>query len=62
MNDNSHPAERSPVEFFMFGLGFVGFIIATTGIILGFVPGAVTGALILVAAVAFFNLCGSQGD
>jgi hypothetical protein len=62
MNDNSYPAERSPGEFMVFGLGFIGFIVAATGIIVGLVSVALAGALLLVASVAFFSVCCSPDD
>jgi hypothetical protein len=55
MSNNSHAAERSSVEFIVFGLGFVGFIISASGIIVDSAPAALTGGLVLIAAVAFFS-------
>ena len=62
MNDNSYPAERSPGEFVVFALGFIGFIIASSGIIVGLVSVALAGALLLVATIAFFGFCCSPDD
>jgi hypothetical protein len=47
--------DRRPGEYFLFALGFAGFMIASAGLVLS-VPGlALTGVIILLISVAAFS-------
>ena len=54
MNIYDDSTDRRPGEYFLFALGFTGFMIAATGLVLS-VPGlALTGVIILLLSVAAF--------
>ncbi len=56
MNDYSLVNERSPADFFLFGLGFLGFMVWVAGIVVASVSAAVAGAiLLLLVALAFYS-------
>ena len=54
MDDYSDATERGPVDFFLFGLGFLGFILGAAGLIVSSPVCASLGAVILVLAIWSF--------
>jgi hypothetical protein len=54
-NDHSDSAGRGVPELFLFGIGFVGFLIAATGITVGSPGIALSGAIILLLAIWPFS-------
>ena len=55
MSEYSDSTERKPGEYLLFALGFAGFVLGASGIILTSAPPALTGAIILLLAVSFFR-------
>ena len=57
MDRDFDSTDRSPGEYAMFALGFVGFMIAAAGVVLSSSSLAVIGAVILIMAVySFYRL------
>lgn len=56
MDNAFDSTDRTATDFFLFGTGFVGFLIGTTGVVVASVGTAVAGGLILVVAVSCFRL------
>jgi hypothetical protein len=56
--NNNTSSERSPTELLRFGLGFVGFVLAVTGVILVSAGLAITGGLLLLLIV--WSFAGSE--
>jgi hypothetical protein len=54
MDDYSDAVERGPVDFFLFGMGFFGFILAATGLIVTSTVCAGLGVVVLLLAVWSF--------
>ncbi len=62
MDDFSHANERSSVEYFLFALGFIGFLISTGGVVIASVSAAVAGAILLLLVVlAFYSRSAFDG-
>ena len=55
MNDFSDSTDRKPVEFVLFALAFVGFILGAAGMVLTSLPVALIGTVILLLAVSCFR-------
>ncbi len=56
MGTSFESSERTAPDFILFGTGFVGFLVGTTGVVVASVGTAVAGALILLVAIASFQL------
>jgi hypothetical protein len=54
--------DRTTVDFVLFALGFVGFLLATTGVIVGCPPGALTGVGFLLLAILCLSLRSAPGE
>jgi len=54
--------DRTTTDFVLFALGFVGFLLATTGVIVDCPPGAVTGAAFLLLAILCLTLRTAPGE
>ncbi len=48
--------ERTAPDFILFGTGFVGFLVGVTGVVVGSAGTAIAGAVILLVAIASFQL------
>jgi len=48
--------DRTAGDFILFGTGFLGFLLASAGVIVASPAAAVTGGLILLVAIASFQL------
>ncbi len=55
MNRNEDSTDRRPGEYFLFALGFGGFLIGASGLGLSVAGLALTGAIIFLLAVAAFG-------
>ena len=55
MSDYSDSTDRRPVEFFLYALGFAGFVLGAAGIILSSTALALFGTAILLLAVSCFR-------
>ena len=55
MNKDFDSTDRTPGEYVMFALGFIGFTIAAAGVVLSATPLAVLGAVLLIIAVYSFR-------
>jgi len=55
MNDYSHATDRSPREIVLFAIGFLGFGMAASGVVIGSPAVAVLGAVILLLTVWSFR-------
>lgn len=47
--------DRRPVEYILFALGFIGFVVAAAGLVVGSSVFALVGAVILLLVVAGFR-------
>ena len=56
MNGKSEPLERSPGEFILFALVFVGFVIAAIGVVTTTAPVCVTGLILMGLGIGGFVL------
>lgn len=61
MND-VESTDRGPVDFFLFGLGFFGFIVLDAGIIIGAPFVALSGGLIKLFTILAFHFRPSPGE
>jgi hypothetical protein len=55
MNGYVDSSERKPSDFIFFALGFFGFLVAATGIVVTSPVCALAGAAILLFAICFFG-------
>ncbi len=56
MDNSFDSTDRTALDFALFGTGFVGFLIAATGVVVASVGAAVAGGLILLVAISCFRL------
>ncbi len=56
MDNSCESTDRTATDFFLFGTGFVGFLIGATGVVVGSVGTSLAGGLILLIAVSCFRL------
>ncbi len=62
MSDYSDAADRTPADFFLFALGFLGFMVSATGVIIASVSAAVAGAILLLLVIlAFYSRSALSG-
>jgi hypothetical protein len=57
MNEYSHSNERSTAELARFAIGFAGFGLAATGVVLTAPPLAAFGAVVFLLVVSSFGCC-----
>jgi putative effector of murein hydrolase LrgA (UPF0299 family) len=58
MNRNADDSQRTAGDFILFGILFVGFVLAAAGLVTSSVPGCVTGVLLMALGLAGFMLKG----
>ena len=54
--DNFDSTDRTAPDFILFGMGFLGFLISTTGVVVESTGVAVAGGVLLLLAIASFQL------
>lgn len=54
MNRDLERSQRGPVDFVLFGMAFVGFVIGAIGVVITSVPAVVTGFILLGGAIGGF--------
>jgi hypothetical protein len=52
MSTYSDSTERGPVDFFLFGLAFVGFLLGVSGVILSSLAAAIFGLVLMLISIA----------
>jgi hypothetical protein len=57
MNKDLNGLQRSPGEFVLFGMVFVGLVLGGAGVILTSIPAAVTGLGLVLLGMSYFLLC-----
>jgi hypothetical protein len=60
--DNSDSTDRGPGEYILFALVFLGFLMACGGLTLSSPDGALTGAAVILLALAGFALNRAPGN
>jgi hypothetical protein len=55
MDYNANAGQRRPGEYLLFAAGFIGFVIATGGVVLASVSIAATGAILLLVSISCFG-------
>jgi hypothetical protein len=51
MTTNSDSTDRGPVDFVLFGLAFIGFLVGLSGVILASLSAAVGGLLLMLISI-----------
>lgn len=59
--ENVDSTDRKPVDFVLFGLGFLGFILLDAGVVISVAPLALLGGLMLLLCILSFGLRSSPG-
>jgi hypothetical protein len=54
MEDSFDSTDRSPVEFLLFALGFFGFVLGASGVVVASPAVAILGLLMMILTVAAF--------
>lgn len=62
MGNNLVSPERTPTEFLLFALGFIGFLIWVGGIVIASPGAAVSGTILLLLVVFSFSLHRAPGE
>jgi hypothetical protein len=52
MSTYSDSTDRGPVDYFLFGLAFVGFLLGVSGIIISSLAAAILGLFLLLVSIA----------
>jgi hypothetical protein len=55
MNGYLDSSERKPRDFFLFALGFLGFVVAAAGVVVTSATCALVGVVIMLLAVSSFH-------
>ena len=56
MNEQTDESERSPWDFILFGVTFLGFVTGAAGIVIDSVCGCLTGLFLMAVGLIYFTL------
>jgi hypothetical protein len=62
MSMYSDSTDRGPVEYVLFGLAFVGFLLGLGGVILSSLAGAIFGLFLMLVSIAALGARSAPGD
>ena len=60
--NHSDSTDRTTGDFILFALAFIGFLLGAGGLVIGSVPGAITGAVLMLLPILGFIVRSSPGE
>jgi hypothetical protein len=62
MNTYSESTDRGPVDYVLFGLAFIGFLLGVSGVVLSSLAPAILGLFLMLGSIAALGARSNRGD